>query len=422
MALRHRPTQSSWTRKPPPPPPTPTGHSLVGSTAFHAQYGLKTTTSHPPEQPADNGYSAAAVDYDYGSEYSYDEQYPDHSPSESHYHVDGQNVNPNSDFDNNEIRLRMDHPSQHDENAAAQYPEYVSSLGSIDLFGDNGGKGHQQQDHQQKQQQQQQHQKQQQQQQQQRQEEYSFSDDMYPAASSKVSTVSDTSPWASTQSPPDPTSFGGGYRRGVIKDKSVTMATTENPKLEQTSTSVISGANNTQRGEKDNKQQKEIIAESIFSSEMCYALRVPCRFVSDHPCCEYLTPLEMAARSRAMDGSADLKWRGATRLHGSEEQKESSAMARSLRLPQSAMPNLISYTSADNETSVQTPTYHYSKSPEAIYTILGQCWRLHYLRCGSADTAGHPCCQLVSNPGPMTPADNALTRWLDTSKNAVILL
>ena len=24
--------------------------------------------------------------------------------------------------------------------------------------------------------------------------------------------------------------------------------------------------------------------------------------------------------------------------------------------------------------------------------------------------------QLVSNPGPLTPADNALTRWLDTSR------
>ena len=30
--------------------------------------------------------------------------------------------------------------------------------------------------------------------------------------------------------------------------------------------------------------------------------------------------------------------------------------------------------------------------------------------------AGHPCCQLVSDPGPMTPADNALTRWLDTTR------
>ena len=31
--------------------------------------------------------------------------------------------------------------------------------------------------------------------------------------------------------------------------------------------------------------------------------------------------------------------------------------------------------------NVETPTYHYDKNPDVIYTILGQCWRLHYLRC-----------------------------------------
>ena len=66
--------------------------------------------------------------------------------------------------------------------------------------------------------------------------------------------------------------------------------------------------------------------------------------------------------------------------------------------------------------TVETPTYHYDKDPDVIYTILGQCWRLHYLKCNLAEFAGHPCCQLVSDPGPLTPADNALTRWLDTSR------
>ena len=68
--------------------------------------------------------------------------------------------------------------------------------------------------------------------------------------------------------------------------------------------------------------------------------------------------------------------------------------------------------------NVETPTYHYDKNPDVIYTILGQCWRLHYLKCSSDldEFAGHPCCQLVSDPGPLTPADNALTRWLDTSR------
>ena len=33
------------------------------------------------------------------------------------------------------------------------------------------------------------------------------------------------------------------------------------------------------------------------------------RFVSDHMCCRYRMPLDLVARSRSMDGSADLKWR-----------------------------------------------------------------------------------------------------------------
>ena len=43
--------------------------------------------------------------------------------------------------------------------------------------------------------------------------------------------------------------------------------------------------------------------------------------------------------------------------------------------------------------TVETPTYHYDRNPEVIYTILGQCWRLHYLKCGLAESASHPCCQ-----------------------------
>jgi len=62
---------------------------------------------------------------------------------------------------------------------------------------------------------------------------------------------------------------------------------------------------------------------------MCAILKVPCRFVSDHPCCEvsfkqlllgnstenklmllqYEMPIDLVARARSMDGSADLKWR-----------------------------------------------------------------------------------------------------------------
>ena len=44
---------------------------------------------------------------------------------------------------------------------------------------------------------------------------------------------------------------------------------------------------------------------SLFSAVMCKTLHFPCRFVSDHPCCQYRMPLNMAARhgliSRVLD-------------------------------------------------------------------------------------------------------------------------
>ena len=103
---------------------------------------------------------------------------------------------------------------------------------------------------------------------------------------------------------------------------------------------------------------------SLFSAVLCGALRVPCRFVSDHPCCEYRTPLNMAARARAMDGSPDLKWRGARRMNnnsnsnkrergrpisGKGDEGTSPGETDSEGLDRSAMPSFISYTSADTK-------------------------------------------------------------------------
>ena len=96
---------------------------------------------------------------------------------------------------------------------------------------------------------------------------------------------------------------------------------------------------------------------SLFSDVICGALRVPCRFVSDHPCCQYRTPLNMAARARAMDGSPDLKWRGARRMNKAEE-KDEGAPPRETgdggesglgRLGAVPVPSFISYTSTDTK-------------------------------------------------------------------------
>ena len=87
---------------------------------------------------------------------------------------------------------------------------------------------------------------------------------------------------------------------------------------------------------------------------VCRTLHFPCRFVSDHPCCEHRTPLNMAARARAMDGSPDLKWRGARRMNKGErgrgKQDEGGPIDGDGSLGRlGAVPSFISYTSTDTK-------------------------------------------------------------------------
>ena len=93
---------------------------------------------------------------------------------------------------------------------------------------------------------------------------------------------------------------------------------------------------------------------SLFSAGLCVALRVPCRFVSDHPCCAFRTPLNMAARARAMDGSPDLKWRGARRMGGGDAWGTrrpllTAGKGEAAAAGANAVPGLIMYTSADTK-------------------------------------------------------------------------
>ena len=103
---------------------------------------------------------------------------------------------------------------------------------------------------------------------------------------------------------------------------------------------------------------------SLFSAVVCRTLHFPCRFVSDHPCCEYRTPLNMAARARAMDGSPDLKWRGARRMGDNEQRGRRRQQSAGKKGDEedsttdgegpagagvNALPSFISYTSTDTK-------------------------------------------------------------------------
>ena len=107
----------------------------------------------------------------------------------------------------------------------------------------------------------------------------------------------------------------------------------------------------------------------------------------------------------------------------------------------------INYNFANSPVAVSIPKYHYDGGPKQIKNLLATCWRLHYLKCrrpelqpygrggggggednsltptlstyndaaaaGGGEGNSHPCCKLVSRPGPKTAlASNRISRWL----------
>lgn len=177
--------------------------------------------------------------------------------------------------------------------------------------------------------------------------------------------------------------FLGGQRRGVKESNNVNISEVISTNLTTTTTP----------------------APSNFSLASCRILKVPCRFVNDHPCCEHKLPLAMVARARAMDGSADLKWR---------KFKQDLQSGRTLIRRNSF--NNIPYTHTWSKREVSAPVYYYrNQSPENLKTILSLCWRISDISCLRNR---HICCYLVSNPGPRLPNDNVLTRWLNLNQFA----
>ncbi len=160
-------------------------------------------------------------------------------------------------------------------------------------------------------------------------------------------------------------------------------------------------------------------------------------------------------RVRAMDGSADLRWRSSSEeeeeIEADDKKEESqleypppfkgprakAAKGRSLnaagwKLDRREQPETVDdasssvsaalpyYNFAVSKLDVSVPEYSLRGGPDTLATILGTCWRLLYVKCppqreraaASTSPPPHPCCRLRTSPGPLTPASNRLSRWL----------
>jgi len=178
-----------------------------------------------------------------------------------------------------------------------------------------------------------------------------------------------------------------------------------------------------------------------FSRELCAKLRVPCRFVTEHPCCKMPQDIHMVARARAMDGSADLRWRfheqrpsqqlpqTALNVDGEPRNGPQGRMISGLfDKPSYSRPhhtsfsikssNRIPYNHAWSKNVVTVPRYHLNGGPEETSRILSQCWRLTYLSCRTRKDMSHPCCSLTNKTRSQKkmqnalPPSNRLDRWL----------
>jgi len=189
--------------------------------------------------------------------------------------------------------------------------------------------------------------------------------------------------------------------------------------------------------EKGSNYKEKENQDNPFTEELCQKLRVPCRFVTEHPCCKLPQRIEMVGRARAMDGSADLRWRfleketrkalpdqhvvahnsGGPR-NGPQGRMINGFNSQSIsKQPSSfsvnSLPNDILYNHSKSKDRVLVPRYHYDGGPQLTTTILRQCWRLTYLDCQLEPE--HPCCALTSaknNRLVGTMSSNVLDKWL----------
>jgi len=185
--------------------------------------------------------------------------------------------------------------------------------------------------------------------------------------------------------------------------------------------------------EKGNIIKEKENQDNPFTEELCEKLRVPCRFVTEHACCKLPQRIELLGRARAMDGSADLRWRLLERTSNPMDSDHhnnggprngpqgrmitgfasQSGMTQPSSFSVNSPPNNIHYNHSKSKDRVLVPRYHYDGGPKLTTTILRQCWRLTYLNCNLEPD--HPCCALTSaknNSLIDTMSSNVLDKWL----------
>ena len=143
---------------------------------------------------------------------------------------------------------------------------------------------------------------------------------------------------------------------------------------------------------------------------------------------------QIVGRVRAMDGSADLRWRSLERRpskiisdhriktdddggHRDGPQGRmitgfggSSCLSQPSSFSVKSTLSKIPYNHSISKERVFAPRYHYNGGPKLTSIILRQCWRLNYLDC--LLESDHPCCALKVNRNVDSLSSNVLDKWL----------
>ena len=209
--------------------------------------------------------------------------------------------------------------------------------------------------------------------------------------------------------------FKGGQRRGiVVSDSEGNRKDIFVSKLYKLICLFSEESGPPQEDEEGAEDLNELLPHEGYSRAICYELKVPCRFVSDHPCCAYSMHMDLVARARSMDGSADLVWRP------NIQENKHDARARSLTSTSKSSEvqkytlrrrKPVLYNFSTSKRGVSIPRYEYKGyGPEVTGNLLANCWRMMaYVKCSVLKS--HPCCNINTKPsGP--PTLGRVSRWL----------
>ena len=143
---------------------------------------------------------------------------------------------------------------------------------------------------------------------------------------------------------------------------------------------------------------------------------------------------QIDGRVRAMDGSADLRWRSLERRpskiisdHRIKTEDDggprdgpqgrmitgfggSSCLSQPSSFSGKSALSKIPYNHSISKERVLVPRYHYNRGPKLISMIFRQCWCLNYLNCRLESE--HPFCALKNNHHVDYLSSNVLDKWL----------